>query len=154
MEDATMSAAQRGQVLVFFALVLPLVLLPVVAYAVDAAVSASTMARLQEATTRAAEEAAQQVDASRFRSGGGIAVDVAAAVAVAVEDIQTSEPGASVAGVTVSGTTVYVRTREKVMLPLQFVGAPEVTISAFAVARLAVGYERPSSRLPLVVSTF
>jgi hypothetical protein len=149
-----MNGTQRAQVLVFFALILPLVLLPVAAYAVDAAVSASTMARLQEATTRAAEEAAQQVDAARFRTGGGIAVDVASAVTIAIEVIQASEPGATVSAVTVSGTTVGVQTSERVHLPMRFVGAPEATVSAFAFARLAIGYDRPSSRLPLVVSTF
>ena len=149
-----MSVAQRGQVLVFFALVLPLILLPVAAYAVDAAVSASTMARLQEATTRAAEEAAQQLDAGRFRAGRGIAVDVTSALTVAVDVIRASEPGATVISVAVSGTTVRVQTVEKVILPMRFVGAQDPTVDAYALARLAVGYDRPSSRLPLLTSTF
>ena len=149
-----MTSVQRGQVLVFFALVLPLVLLPVAAYAVDAAVSATTLARLQEATTRAAEEAAQQIDVARFRGGGGLAIDVSSAVAVAIEVIRASEPKANVGGVIVSGRSVRVQTSERVILPMRFVGAGDATVSAVAFARLAVGYDRPSSFLPLPTSTF
>jgi hypothetical protein len=144
---------RSGQVLVFFALVLPVVLLPVAAYAVDASVTASAYARLVEVTARAAEDAAQQVDVSALRATGALVLDVAAARLVALDDV-TAVPSASVVTVGVVGGTVTVATAESVMLPLDFVGAGAITLRASATARIAPGYDRPSSRLPLPVSTF
>jgi len=148
------TSAGGGQVLVFFALVLPLILLPAAAYAIDAAVSASAYARLEEVTTRSAEEAAQQVDASRLRSGGGIGLDIEAAIARAYEVLRSALPAAKVISVSVSGVTVTVRADQVVTLPIQFIGRPAITLHAMAAARLAVGYESPSSLLPLPTSTF
>ena len=144
---------RSGQVLVFFALVLPLVLLPVAAYAVDAAVTASAYARLVELTVRAAEDAAQQVDVAELRVSGALVLDVAAAARAAHDDLMT-EPGASVVAVDVAGARVTVATAESVTLPLDFVGAATVRLHTTATARIAPGYDRPSSRLPLPVSTF
>ena len=144
---------RSGQVLVFFALVLPVVLLPVAAYAVDAAVTASDYARLVEVTVRAAEDAAQQVDVAALRATGALMLDVAAARQVARDDM-TAEPNAGVVTVGVVGGTVTVATAETVLLPLDFVGAGTITLRASATARIAPGYDRPSSFLPLPVSTF
>ena len=148
------TSPDSAQVLVFFALVLPLILLPAAAYAIDAAAAASAYARLEEVTVRSAEEAAQQLDASRLRSGGGIGLDIAAAVARAHDVMRSALPAARVISVAVSGATVTVRVDQVVTLPLQLIGRPEVTLHAMAVARLAVGYESPSSLLPLPTSTF
>jgi len=144
---------RSGQVLVFFALVLPLVLLPVAAYAVDAAVTASEYARLVEVTVRAAEDAAEQVDVAALRAGGAVVLDVAAAVRAAHDDL-VIEPGATVIAVVVAGGQVTVATAESVTLPLDFVGAASIRLHATATARIAPGYDRPSSLLPLPVSTF
>ena len=144
---------RSGQVLVFFALVLPLVLLPVAAYAVDAAVTASEYARLVEVTVRAAEDAAQQVDVAALRGSGEVVLDVAAAVRAAHDDL-VIEPGARVIDVVVAGGQVTVATAESVTLPLDFIGAASITLHASATARIAPGYDRPSSLLPLPVSTF
>ena len=144
---------RSGQVLVFFALVLPLVLLPVAAYAVDAAVTASEYARLVEVTVRAAEDAAQQVDVAKLRASGALVLDVAAAVRAAHDDLMI-EPGASLIAVGVAGDLVTVATAESVALPLDFVGAARVRLHATATARIAPGYDRPSSLLPLPLSTF
>jgi len=144
---------RSGQVLVFFALVLPLVLLPVAAYAVDAAVTASEYARLVEVTVRAAEDAAQQVDVAKLRASGALVLDVAAAVRAAHDDVMT-EPGASLIAVGVAGDLVTVATAESVTLPLDFVGAARVRLHASATARIAPGYDRPSSLLPLPLSSF
>ena len=145
--------ARSGQVLVFFALVLPLVLLPVAAYAVEAAVTASEYARLVEVTVRAAEDAAQQVDVAELRASGALVLDVAAAVRAARDDLM-AEPGTSVVAVGVAGELVTVATAASVALPLDFVGSARITLHASATARIAPGYERPSSLLPLPVSTF
>ena len=144
---------RSGQVLVFFALVLPLVLLPVAAYAVDAAVTASEHARLVEVTVRAAEDAAQQVDVAKLRASGALVLDLDAALRAAHDDLMT-EPGASLIAVGVAGDLVTVATAESVALPLDFVGAARVRVHASATARIAPGYDRPSSLLPLPVSTF
>ena len=144
---------RSGQVLVFFALVLPLVLLPVAAYAVDAAVTASAYARLVEVTVRAAEDAAQQVDVAELRASGSLVLDVAAAARAAHDDLMI-EPGASVVAVGVAGGLVTVTTAESVTLPLDFIGAATIRLHATATVRIAPGYDRPSSLLPLPVSTF
>jgi hypothetical protein len=144
---------RSGQVLVFFALVLPIVLLPVAAYAVDAAVTASAYARLVEVTVRAAEDAAQQVDVAAFRAGGSLVLDAGSAKRMAQDDLMV-EPGATVVSVRITGGLVTVATAESVMLPLNFVGPAAITLHASATARIAPGYERPSSRLPLPMRTF
>ena len=148
------TSPDSAQVLVFFALVLPLILLPAAAYAIDAAASVSAYARLEEVTVRSAEEAAQQVDALRLRSGGGIGLDIEAAVARVHDVMRSALPAARVISVAVSGVTVTVRAEQAVTLPLQLIGRPEVTLRAMVAARLAVGYESPSSLLPLPTSTF
>ncbi len=145
---------QRAQVLVFFALVLPMVLLPLAAYAIDAAASASAFARLEEVTARCAEQAAQQVDITRLRSGGDFYIDLVRAIKVAQQVLAESLPDATVASVSVSGVAVTVKTRLVVTLPLFLAGPPSVTIHVTASARLAVGYDSPSSLLPLPMSTF
>ena len=144
---------RSGQVLVFFALVLPLVLLPVAAYAVDAAVTTSEYARLVEVTVRAAEDAAQQVDVAKLRASGALVLDVAAAERAAHDDLMI-EPGASLIAVGVAGDLVTVATAENLTLPLDFVGAARVRLHASATARIAPGYDRPSSLLPLPLSSF
>jgi hypothetical protein len=143
-----------GQVLVFFALVLPIVLLPVAAYAIDASVYAAAVARLQGATALAAEEAAQQVDGARLRTGGGVGLNVLAAGAAARNAMAAADPAARVAAFNVAGINVSVSATEDVDLPLVFLGPSPVTVRATATARLTTGYASPSSRLPLPTSTF
>ena len=144
---------RSGQVLVFFALVLPIVLLPVAAYAVDASVTAAGYARLVEVTARAAEDAAQQIDVAAMRMNGAVLLDVAAATHVAEDDI-AAEPDTRLIAVTVDGGQITVAAAATVMLPLNFLGAPLVTLRSTATARIAPGYDSPNSRLPLPVSTF
>jgi hypothetical protein len=145
---------QRGQVLVFFALLLPIILLPVAAYSVDAAVAGVRIAGLQEATAHAAEEAAQQISEASLRAGARPVLDLQAAAAMARLTVSVSEPGASVDAVAVSGREVDVHAHELVTLPLTFIGSPALTIRASASARLTLGYDSPSSLLPLPVSSF
>ena len=145
---------QGGQVLVFFAVVLPLVLLPIAAYAVDAAVTASTYSRLVELTASAAEDAAQQIDVARLRAGGGISIDVAGATKSAADAVRSAEPGARVVQLVVLGEELRLATSETVVLPFNFFGSPEVALRAEVAARIAGGYDSPSSLLPLPVSTF
>ncbi|HET7467276.1 MAG TPA: hypothetical protein VFL29_11460 [Candidatus Dormibacteraeota bacterium] len=146
--------SQAGQVLVFIALVLPIVLLPAAAYAVDAASAVEVQAQLEQATTSAAETAVQQVDAVTLRSGAGLALDQRDVQAVTRDVIASEDPGATVDRVTVDGLLVTVETSRSLRLPLNVLGIPAVTLRAAATARLRPGYESPSSFLPLSVSTF
>ena len=145
--------SQRGQVLVFVALVLPIVLLPAAAFAVDAASVAAVHARLEQATWSAAESSVQQIDAGALRAGKGIRLDRLSVEAVAFDALGAVDPHATIERLSVDGLYVTVETSETMQLPLNFVGAPVVRLRAKATARLAVGYERPSSFLPFSVST-
>lgn len=149
-----MRVRERGQVLAFFAVVLPVILLPLAAYAVDSAFVISRAADLQEATAQAAEAAAQQADVDAMRSRSELTIDVTTARAVAQQSVLESEPGASVLAVQVNGAVVTVTTEEAVTLPFNFLPAKAIKLEARASARLVRGYDSPSSRLPLPTSTF
>ncbi len=145
--------SQRGQVLVFVALVLPIVLLPAAAFAVDAASAAAVHARLEQATWSAAESAVQQIDAGALRAGRGITLDQRSVEAVARAAIAAADSNATIERLEVDGLTVTIEAAERLQLPLNFLGAPAVKLRAKATARLTLGYERPSSFLPFSVST-
>jgi hypothetical protein len=145
---------QSGQVLAFFAVLLPIVLMPVAAYAVDAVVVSTRAAGLQEATVRAAEEAAQQLRVTDLRAGGGLTLDPEQARSSALATVSAVEPGATVQSVLIDGTQVTVVAEEVVTLPFNFLPVPLVKLAARASARLVTGYDSPSSRLPLPTSTF
>ncbi|MGA7911440.1 MAG: hypothetical protein WB682_13070 [Candidatus Dormiibacterota bacterium] len=148
-----MKLKQQGQVLAFFAVALPLVLLPVAAYAVDSATVSGRAAGLQAATAQAAESAAQQIDVASLRSGGTLELDRTAAQTAALRELVTEEPGAGLDQVSVGGADVTVVASERVDLPLPLL-ARTITLHARSIARLIPGYDRPSSLLPLPTSTF
>ncbi|HEV2027104.1 MAG TPA: hypothetical protein VGS16_01065 [Candidatus Dormibacteraeota bacterium] len=135
--------AQWGQVLAFFALALPVVLVPVAAFAVDATVVASRSAALQAATAQATETAAQQLNVGVIRSNGTLVLDVSAVTAVVAATVREEEPGALVDSSMVNGVDVIVVTSEPVTLPFS-VFTRTITLHARATARLVVGYESPS----------
>lgn len=145
---------QRGQVMAFIAVALAVVLMPVAAYAIDAVTVSAASASLQEATAMAAMEAAQQLDADHFRAGEAISVDGAAARRAAQEVLAAEAPTASLVSVIVSGAQVTVAADELVPLPLDFFSQRTVRLDARVSAKLAGGYDRPSSRLPLPSNTF
>ena len=147
-------SAQRGQVLVFFAFALPLVLLPVAAYAVDASLTASSYSRLVEVTARAAEETAQQIDVARLREGRGLAIDVIGLASTVRDVLAAGEPRARLIDLSVMGAELRLVTTETVVLPFNTLGSPDVTLRATISARIAAGYDSPSSLLPLPASTF
>jgi hypothetical protein len=142
----------RGQVLAFFAVAMPIVLLPVAAYAVDAAVVAFHAAGLQAITAQAAETAAQQIDVGTMRAGGGLALDPVAVKRSAKKTVDQEDPTATVDSITVDGVEVTVVTSETVPPPFALLGGP-VTLHARATAQLVAGYARPSSPLPLASSS-
>jgi hypothetical protein len=134
----------RGQALVFFALALPLALLPLAAYAAETPMLAARQARLAEATSLAALDAAQQLDIARFRAGRGTGLDPDAAAASAKVDLAAAEPEAVVDSVAVDGPRVTIATHLQVPLRLAtFVRGASVTLRATATARLVPGYQEP-----------
>jgi hypothetical protein len=143
-----------GQVLAFLAVILPMVLMPVAAYAVDAAVVSTRDAGLQEGTVEAAEEAAQQLNISDLRARSGLTVDSVGARKAATATLSNVEPQAAVESVLIDGTEVTVVAGELVTLPFNFLPVQMVRLRARASARLVAGYDRPSSRLPLPINTF
>ena len=147
------STNSEGQVLAFFAVIMPIVLLPIAAYTVDTAVVSGRAAALHAATAIAAEAASQQLSIEAKRAGGAIALDTALAVAVAGEVMAQEEPAASIDSTTVDGADVSVTAIEVVSVPFNLFGGP-ITLHATATARLVSGYDSPSSLLPLPISTF
>ena len=134
---------QAGQVLAFFAIVIPVVLLPVAAYAVDASIVAGREAGLQAATAQAAETAAQQLNIGAIRSTGALTLDATAVSRVAAQTLIEEEQGARVDSCTVGGTEVTVVTSEPVTLPFS-IFIQTVTLHALATARLVAGYDKAS----------
>lgn len=149
-----MTRCDRGQVLAFYAVLLPVILLPLAAYVVDVAFVSTRAAALQEATAQAAETAAQQVSVDALRSRSLLIVDAETAPSVASRAMTDLEPEATVESVTVVGSMITISAREVVMLPFNFLPAPATVIHARASARLVGGYDRPSSLLPLPTNIF
>ena len=148
-----MRRTSRGQVLAFFAMVLPIVLLPVAAYAVDAAVLDTTAASLQAALAQAAEAAADQVDVAVLRAEGRLVLDQAGVERVAAASLGAEEPAAVLDSVVVAGTTVTLVASEEVALAVPLLGT-KVIVKRRASARLASGYASPNSHLALPARTF
>jgi hypothetical protein len=139
-----MNRYQAGQTLVIFALVLPLVLLPVAAYAVDATLLATRASLLQAAAARAAEDASQAVDVSALRSSGALQLDPAGATRIARITLAEQDPAARLDAVMVGALSVTVRAHDAV--PLDFGGilkAGSVTLATVATAQLSAGYGSP-----------
>jgi len=149
-----MTRSQRGQVMAFIAVALAMVLMPVAAYAVDSATVSAAAATLQEATALAAMEAAEQLNASEFRSTGRLTLDVNAAREIARAVLGAEAPAASLSSVAVQGADVTVSAAELVHLPFDFFPTRVARLDATASARLQPGFDNPSSFLPLPTSTF
>ena len=90
----------------------------------------------------------------RLRAGDGLAIDVKSATDVATNSLREAEPSARVADVGVLGEDLRLVTTETVVLPFNLFGSPDVALRATVTARIAGGYDSPSSLLPLPVSTF
>jgi hypothetical protein len=133
---------------------LPIVLLPLAAYATDVAFVSSRSAELQGATAQAAETAAQKVNADALRARSQLIVDTEAAPTVASQVMTELDPQATVESVIVIGAKVTISTREVITLPFNFLPQPATVIHATASARLVGGYDRPSSLLPLPTRIF
>ncbi len=143
----------HGQVLVLFALVLPLLLVPVVGYGVDSAVIAARHASLQAATAEAAEIAAQRIDIDALRTAGKLQIDPRDLTPELTGVLSAEEPNAVLDSVAVDGSLITVASSERVDLPLSFLTRSAV-VRARAAAQIVAGYASPSSFLPFSTSTF
>jgi len=142
--------SQAAQTLVALALFLPLVLVPVAAYAVEAALLATRASLLQAAVARAAEDATQALDVTALRSGGVLRLNPSEAARIAGESLAGQDSTARLDDVTVGELSVTVRAHDEV--PLAFGGilhAGTVRLATVATARLTAGYRSPSSRVAL-----
>lgn len=141
-----MNRSQAAQTLVVFALLLPLVLLPVAAYAVQATLLVTRASLLQAAAARAAEDASQALDVGALRSEGMLRLDPALATGIARTTLVAQDPAAQVDDVTVGGLSVTVRAHDTVRLEFGgFLRAGSVTLPAAATAKLTAGYGGPSA---------
>ncbi len=135
---------KRAQALVFFAIVLPAVLLPVAALAAETALVAERQAKLSEGTALAATAAALALDTNALRSGTGWALDAVAARRAAAGALLSADPRAVLDSALVSSNQVTISAHELVRLQLA-VFAPRggVSVRATASARLTPGYASP-----------
>jgi hypothetical protein len=141
---------QLGQTLAAVALFVPLVLLPIAGYAVEAALIAARASLLQAAAARAAEDAGAAIDIATMRSSGLLRLDPAAATRIARTSLLDADRHARLDAVVVESNSVTVRAHDTV--PLSFGGilqAGAVTLRASAGAELRAGYLNPSSRVAL-----
>ncbi len=118
-------SSEGGQVLAFFAIAVPLVLLPVAAYAVDATLVAGRESALQAATAEAAETAAQQINVAGLRSSGALSLDAAAARLVLEQTLVEEEPGTSIDSYTITGAASQCRDERAREAALQRVHATQ-----------------------------
>lgn len=139
-----MRRASRAQAMVFFAILLPAVLVPAAAYGAEATLIATRQARLQETAALVALDAAQRLDVSRLRSDGVVAADPAAQAAAVRAAVAARAPLASVDELSSTSAGVRLVLSERVPLHLaSFVPGAAVTIHAAAAARLRTGYAAP-----------
>jgi hypothetical protein len=139
-----MNRSEAAQTLVALALFLPLVLLPVVAYAVQATLLASRASLLQAAASVAAEDASQAIDVGALRSRGVLRLDSVEATRIVRASLAEGDPSAQLDGVAVGPVSVTVSAHDRI--PLDFGGilrAGSVTLTTVAVARLTAGYGSP-----------
>ena len=132
---------RSGQALVLMALLIPLVLLPIAAYGVEAGYAASRQAQLQWACARAAEEAVQQVDVGVLRSTSTLGIATPQAQSAADQALQSLDPRAVLDRITFTGTDAQVTAHEVFWSWL----LGRLTIRAVCSAHLAGGYDSPSS---------
>ena len=135
--------AQGGQSLIALAALLPLVLIPLVMYTVEASLLATRQARLSSALAQAAEDAAQQVDSLHYRETGEIRLRADQVRAVAAASLRASDPGAELEAATIVGQgSVGLSAHERVPLQVAFLWPGAVVIlHASSRARIRPGYD-------------
>lgn len=135
---------RRGQSLIFFAIALPAILLPLAALAAEGSLVAARQARLSEATAAAATAGALALDAGALRAGSGWRLDAGAAGAAAASALAAVDPAAILDQTAVSGRQLTVTAHEFVHLQLAvFTPRGGLAVRATATAALTPGYSTP-----------
>lgn len=125
LSDARPRRGQRGQILVFVALVLTFVLGGLLAAVADLVVEASEQTQADTAAELAAISGAQAVDPAQFSSGIGSTAQLRLGPQAAVANCQSAagvaDPGVEVS-CTVSGSTLTAHVTKQIHLPIPFFG--------------------------------
>ena len=155
MTRLPISRAQSGQALVLLGFLIPLVLIPIAGYAVEATYASNRAAILEWACTRAAEDAAQSIDAAALRQSSTLQVDPGSALGVAQAQLTALDPAAILDSFSASGSIVDISAHELVVATLAvWTPGGRLRVGATARARLTPGYSSPSSRLAFSTSSF
>lgn len=136
---------QRGQVIVWAAVMLPL-FLSVVGLAIDAGVVFDARRELQDVADAAARAGAMQVDQQTYRASSGktVVLDQAAARQVAAQYI-ADQPGGVTATIAIEPRRVVVQASRNVPTSfLRLVGITTVRVSAVATAAARYGISGPN----------
>lgn len=139
-----MHCRQRGQAIVWVAVMLPL-FLSVVGLAIDAGIVFDARRELQNAADAAARAGAMQVDEQTYRasSGATVVLDQPAARRVAAE--YAAQQGVGVAVIAVEPQRVVVEVSRDVPTSfLRLVGISTVRVTATAPAEVRYGIDRPN----------
>lgn len=137
-------SSQRGQAIVWVAVMLPL-FLAVVGLAIDAGIVFAARRELQNAADAAARAGAMQVDEQTYRasSGATVVLDQLAARGVAAE--YAAQQGVRVAAIAVEPQRVVVEVSRDVPTSfLRLVGVATVRVTATAPAEVRYGIDRPN----------
>jgi hypothetical protein len=149
------STRRDGQALVLMALFVPLVLLPVAGYAIEATYAASRAALLQWACVRTAEDAAESIDVNALRGSSALVLDPAEALPSAERELVQLDPNVVMDSWWWEGNEFGLSAHENVPVPLAlWLPSRSVQVGASATARLTPGYSSPSSRLPFPTKSF
>ena len=138
-----MRRSAAGQSLVALAALLPLVLLPLALYTVEAALLATRQARLTGAVIQAAEDGAQQIDRDSYRRNPRVSLLPGQVRAVAEASLRASDPVASLDEVSFDGQgRVRLAAHEEVPLHVAMIWPnASIRLRAETVAWLRLGYE-------------
>lgn len=135
---------ESGQALVWAAVMLPFLFIPIVGLTVDGGVVFNARRELQNAADAAARAGAMQVDARAYRESAGarVVLDQATARQVAAEYLAGHGPGLSGSVATDAQRVVVEVSREVPTSFLRIVGVSTVRIGAVAPAEVRFGIER------------
>ena len=131
-------AGERGQSLVWFAILLP-ALLGILGLVVDAGLALEARRDLQNVADRAARAGAMQIDEAAFLNGGGVRLDEARATEAAGE--YAAGASASVTGIAAGTDEVAVQVSRP--MPSRFLklfGISGITMTATGTAKPRIGY--------------
>jgi uncharacterized membrane protein len=133
-----------GQALVWAAVMLPLLFLPIVGLTIDGGVVFDARRELQNVADAAARAGAMQIDVRTYRESAGatVVLDQAGARQVAAEYLAGQQPGLTASVATDAQRVVVEVSRDVPTSFLRVVGIKSVRIGATAPAEVRFGVER------------